>query len=286
LPKPQGTGGHFGETVGEFLGNPISYLGPGSLGAKLFGTIASAVGSETAGQLAKGTWLEPFARIGGAIVAGGAAGSAFNRGRAAGERAPPEESGPHDAGPRPSPSADELKYVEDAPPTVPVQLPVGPDDIAAFRARHQLPDDLDTFGVARTNIPGLEDEPFEGAAPAVRDRVGWPRMEPGEISSPSADPRGQWHAEEDLINQVHNKIKALRLRPDDLAGHELSMYLSQPPCPTCLSGFGRNPDAEVGVLKKFSTLYPKLTIHVGADTPEGPIYFTIRNGTYRTWRYP
>jgi hypothetical protein len=88
LPKPQGVGGQFGETLGEFLSNPTSYVGPGRLGFKLFGAIASAFGSETAGQLVKGTWLEPFARIGGAILTGGAAGSVLNRGRGAGQPAP------------------------------------------------------------------------------------------------------------------------------------------------------------------------------------------------------
>jgi hypothetical protein len=109
-------------------------------------------------------------------------------------------------------------------------------------------------------------------------------MKRGRIQPASVDPRDQWHAEEDLIKQIDDKIEALGLLPDDLAGHELSMYLSQPPCASCLSGFGRSVNS--GVLKQFSTRYPKLTIHVGADTSEGPKYFTIQNGRYATRRYP
>lgn len=74
LPKPQGRAGRFGETVGEFVGSPASYIGPGSMALKAGGAVASALGSEAAGQLAEGTTLEPYARAVGGIVAGTGAG--------------------------------------------------------------------------------------------------------------------------------------------------------------------------------------------------------------------
>jgi hypothetical protein len=85
LPKPQNVGGHFGETVGQFLGNPMSYIGPGSLAAKLLRTIMAGLGSEAAGQLTQRPWAEPFARIGGGMLGGGAAASALERAPAAAE---------------------------------------------------------------------------------------------------------------------------------------------------------------------------------------------------------
>ncbi|WP_423958706.1 hypothetical protein [Bradyrhizobium sp.] len=86
LHKPQGVPGEYAQTIGEFLPaalDPEMLAGkiPGLLegGGKLLKrVIAPAVGSETAGQLAKGTWAEPYARVGGAFL-GGVGASAFDR---------------------------------------------------------------------------------------------------------------------------------------------------------------------------------------------------------------
>jgi hypothetical protein len=78
LPKPQGRAGKYGETVGEFLGNPASYIGPGALPLKVATGITGALGSEAAGQATEGTNAEPFARVLGAM-AGGAVPSAGAR---------------------------------------------------------------------------------------------------------------------------------------------------------------------------------------------------------------
>jgi hypothetical protein len=76
LPKPQGVAGQFGETLGEFLGNPASYVGPGGLWANLFKTSAAALASETAGQVTKNTWAEPIARFAAAVLGDALAGLA------------------------------------------------------------------------------------------------------------------------------------------------------------------------------------------------------------------
>lgn len=69
---PQTTAGEYARTAGQFL--PASLLGPGSAGAKLASGVAGAVGSETAGQVTKGTDVEPYARFAaGAALGGGAA---------------------------------------------------------------------------------------------------------------------------------------------------------------------------------------------------------------------
>lgn len=74
LHKPEGFMGRVGEGVGGALTNPATYVGPGGLAVKVGGAIASAFGSEAAGELTKGTKYEPLARIGGGIITGGAAG--------------------------------------------------------------------------------------------------------------------------------------------------------------------------------------------------------------------
>jgi hypothetical protein len=73
LPTPQGPFGRVGEAIGEGLGNPASYIGPGGLPLKVAGAILGSAGSEGAGQAAKGTQYEGAARLAGSILGGAAA---------------------------------------------------------------------------------------------------------------------------------------------------------------------------------------------------------------------
>lgn len=74
IHQPQGRAGQYGEAIGEGLGNPISYIGPGGLALKLGGAVLSSAGSEAAGQATEGTPYEGPARLAGAVA--GAAGAA------------------------------------------------------------------------------------------------------------------------------------------------------------------------------------------------------------------
>ncbi len=76
LPQPETTAGQYANTVGEFL--PAALAGPGSLGRRILTQdVVPAVTSETAGQVTKGTALEPAARVIGAVTgAAGAMGTA------------------------------------------------------------------------------------------------------------------------------------------------------------------------------------------------------------------
>lgn len=67
--EPQTTGGEYARTIGEFL--PGAAVGQGSLPSRLITqALMPALGSETAGQLTKGTGAEPYARIAGALAGG------------------------------------------------------------------------------------------------------------------------------------------------------------------------------------------------------------------------
>jgi hypothetical protein len=70
--SPKSIEGRFAGTTGEFLGNPLTYAGPGGLLAKLITGITAALGSEAAGELAKGFGpkTETAARVVGAIAGG------------------------------------------------------------------------------------------------------------------------------------------------------------------------------------------------------------------------
>jgi hypothetical protein len=68
MHRPEGRAGKFGASVGEFLGNPASYLVPGSLPFKVGTAVLGGFGSEAGGQLGEGTPLEiPFRFAGGAL---------------------------------------------------------------------------------------------------------------------------------------------------------------------------------------------------------------------------
>jgi hypothetical protein len=70
--EPQTTTGNYAQTAGEFLPNMIG--GPGSIATKLLTRVAApALASEGAGQLTKGSALEPLARFGGAVLGGAGA---------------------------------------------------------------------------------------------------------------------------------------------------------------------------------------------------------------------
>lgn len=72
LPQPQGTAGKYGAAVGEAIGNPISYVGPGGLAAKLATAVGGAAGSEFAGQATEDNpEVQPYAKILGGFVGGG-----------------------------------------------------------------------------------------------------------------------------------------------------------------------------------------------------------------------
>lgn len=73
-PEPQGRYGKLGEAVGQGVGNPVSYLGPGGLGLKIGGAVASSLASEGSRQAAEGTPYEKPAAIAGAIAGGAVAG--------------------------------------------------------------------------------------------------------------------------------------------------------------------------------------------------------------------
>lgn len=68
--QPQTKAGEYARTVGEFV--PAVVTGPGGLVRRaLTQAVAPGLASEGAGQLAKGTAAEPYARIGGALLGGG-----------------------------------------------------------------------------------------------------------------------------------------------------------------------------------------------------------------------
>jgi Inorganic Pyrophosphatase len=136
LHRPEGTAGQFGQTVGEFLGNPLSYVGPGGAISKILTAGTSALGSEALGQAVRGTSLETPARVAGAVIGGrGAAGRAASAERAV------------------APTVEELYDAADAGYTAARGYGVGirPQPIA--RLADDIFTDLGTDGFRERNVP-------------------------------------------------------------------------------------------------------------------------------------
>jgi len=75
--KPQTTAGEYSRTIGQFA--PAALL-PGSLATRAANAVVPALTSETAGQITKGSDVEPYARVAGALL-GGAGVAALTRPR-------------------------------------------------------------------------------------------------------------------------------------------------------------------------------------------------------------
>jgi hypothetical protein len=70
MHQPEGPAGKVGAAVGEALGDPGSYLGPGGLPSKIAIAAGVGAGSELLGQAAEGTRMEIPARIAGGFAGG------------------------------------------------------------------------------------------------------------------------------------------------------------------------------------------------------------------------
>jgi hypothetical protein len=77
---PQGAWGKGGQAIGEGLGNPASWLGPGGVALKAGGAVLSSAASEAAGQATEGSKWETPARLAGALTGGAVAGKAMGPG--------------------------------------------------------------------------------------------------------------------------------------------------------------------------------------------------------------
>uniref|UniRef100_UPI003F58DDCA two-partner secretion domain-containing protein n=1 Tax=Pseudomonas helvetica TaxID=3136738 RepID=UPI003F58DDCA len=144
------------------------------------------------------------------------------------------------------------------------------DDLALTRAKYNLPDG-NTIGVARTDIPGFESEVIEGLSPVLRRNSGLPSLDDlyGEarvIKSPYNNPLFTRHAEEDLFNNVANKIDRQGLTSVQLDGRVVDVKISNASgiCNKCSAGLTGNSDLN-GVVKQFSERYPTLLLRVTAE---------------------
>ncbi|OAD19620.1 hypothetical protein THIOM_004733 [Candidatus Thiomargarita nelsonii] len=178
----------------------------------------------------------------------------------------------------------EKKMIQKEQKAAGIKLALGKAELDAFRQKiGVLADDIHTIGVAKTDIPGMQNITFEGASPKVRKLAGLPDATPGPIKSPNSNPLFTRHAEEDLANQFVAAVEKLGLTQADIEGRTLLMHISNPTgvCNVCRQGI-KNPNVKPGVLKQLSEKYPRLTIKVTVESGgvKGGTELLILNGKF------
>jgi hypothetical protein len=132
-----------------------------------------------------------------------------------------------------------------------------------------------------STIPGIEDLIVRGSRHAPQDASGPDPAARREFRPPSENEKAQFHAEENLVNELRERIEALieqgTLTRQQLAGQTVRIAVDQGICQTCLSGVAQSEHA--GVLLQFSRRYQELRIEI-VDIRTGD--FTIFEGGNRT----
>ena len=272
----------FWEKVGDVVTNPHTLLGIGSFAPSFIGSgFSAADGALYAVQGDKVNAGISFAAAGVGLVSD--AGAARLAGKAIKATVDLAEGGADAAKVIHAGETGEVAVDAIRAERALAEPVVSTADIDAFRAKIGVPD-ANTVGVARTNVPALENETFEGASIIPRRQGEMGPTTEGPIESPNAHPLSKDHAEQDIANQFIAAVDKAGLKPADLDGKELTMRIQneQGICTTCKQGL-TNPAVPPGVLKQLSERYPGLTIHVVVDNP-GPAMrgsgdFRILNGT-------
>jgi hypothetical protein len=157
-----------------------------------------------------------------------------------------------------------LPLASASPPTLPQVLAtpatVGPADIAAMRALYNVPANLDTLAVARTDIPELAGLTFQGASREVRALANIPSPPPYYVA-PVTHARAQEHAEQDIVNAFRDAVTQRRLTSSQVKG-ALRIHISESTgvCTNCRQR--ADSPTGPGVLTQLSLDYRDLTIRV------------------------
>ena len=160
------------------------------------------------------------------------------------------------------------------------------DDLADIRTRHGL-SGRDTVAAARTDVPGLQGQTFEGLSPALRREGGLQSLDDlyganRPIKSPNPNPIASRHAEEDIFNGIAQQIDNSGLTATQLNGRTVNVHISNAGgvCNVCYQGLG-NSTATPGVIRQFSERYPGLNVRItaeGGTVRPGVDSITVRGG--------
>lgn len=129
-----------------------------------------------------------------------------------------------------------------------------------------------TMGVARSDIPGLEDTTFVGKSPRAGGAYN-PASQFGPATEYDKLPQTHAHAEQDIADQLDARLKSIPR--EKLVGRRVWMLIEQEPCSTCAQGVA-DPKMAAGVLKKLADAYPELTFEIKNLNTSGRIVIEAR----------
>lgn len=115
-----------------------------------------------------------------------------------------------------------------------------------------------TIGVARTDIPGLEDAPIIGRSPQAGGQVN-PTSPIAPPTDPVLLPHTHGHAEQGIGDELIERLNGVD--PATLRGRRVWMMIEQVPCSACAQGI-ENLAVEPGVLGRLSRLFPEVVFEV------------------------
>jgi hypothetical protein len=132
-----------------------------------------------------------------------------------------------------------------------------------------------TMGIARTDIPSLQDVP-----PVVgRSSRAGGTVNPNSRFAPTTDPmrlpHTHGHAEQNIADQLDTLLA--RVPESEMEGRRVWVLIEQEVCPTCAQGLagGEGPG---GVLRRLSEAYPRITFEI-KNLNDSRI-LVIRNGSH------
>nr|BFE74144.1 hypothetical protein GCM10020092_074450 [Actinoplanes digitatis] len=114
-----------------------------------------------------------------------------------------------------------------------------------------------TAAVARTDIPGFENQRWVGGS--TNTRVVLRDPPPQVVQSPFNTPQAHGHAEEMLANQMIRDLQGLP--PETLRGRTIRVIVEQEPCAFCMAGMV-DAEAHAGTLQQWSRQLPLVTIEI------------------------
>jgi Domain of unknown function (DUF4157) len=142
-------------------------------------------------------------------------------------------------------------------------------DLIQMRSRYNIPPEIDTIALGRTDVPGLQERVFEGGSPRVRQQAAVLHTTQ-HVAAPSANPQKIEHGEEGVINGFIEAMRRSKISPAETEGKTLAIHISKStgPCTTCTQGIS-NASVPPGIIQQLKILYPGLTIRVTWKTASG-----------------
>lgn len=134
----------------------------------------------------------------------------------------------------------------------------GPQRVTATSVTPDMETEGGTMGVARTDVPGLDDVIIVGKSPRAGGQVN-SNSEFAPPTDPKILPHTHGHAEQAIADRLDLFLRSVAR--EKLIGRRVWILIEQEPCSTCAQGVV-DPKVSPGVLKKLANKYPELAFEI------------------------